>query len=253
MAFGGNMCEIRHLCFFIHPVSLLMEIPGFVVKVENGLDVKAFLEKNFPGFNPTEVSAQADALLGPMAITAITRKWTLTDPPPHINFYFGSKDAFVEKTGVCLSRTFRCTEQGVVVHHDYFTIPEQHRHQGTGIKILKSWFDLYVAMNIRKILVHATLEDGGYVWARVGFKATRRDEVDKILARAKRELTTERFSVIQGYYDDHYNNFVDQPFPLEYWARISYMKSVLKASSWHGQIDLTNESEMTNFNKYVSQ
>jgi hypothetical protein len=125
--------------------------------------------------------------------------------------------------------------------------------RGTGLKILKTWFELYELMQVQHIEVNAGLEDGGYVWARAGFKATRRKDVDKILALAKLNLTPDRLRVIQAYYDDHYNNFPDQPFPLENWTRLSYMKPVLKGSSWHGEIDLTNESEMTNFKNYVSR
>jgi len=230
-----------------------MKVPGYTIKVEKGLDVDAFLEKHFPGFSPVAVSEQADQLLAPMASTPLERQWQLSDPPPRISFFFASQDAFNERTGVCLSRTFRWTAQGVNVHHDYFTIPEQYRHQGIGLKVLKTWFELYELMQVQHIQVHAALEDGGYVWARAGFKATRRKDVDKIIALAKLTLTPERLSVIQAYYDDHYNNFPDQPFPLENWARLSYMKPVLKKCSWYGQIDLTNESEMINFKNYVTR
>jgi hypothetical protein len=230
-----------------------MEVPGYTIKADKGLEVEVFLEEHFAGFSALSVSVQADQLLAPMALTPLDREWQLSNPPPILSFFFASQDAFNESTGVCLCRTFRRTSLGIDVHHDYFTIPERYRHQGIGLKVLKAWFELYELMKVQRILLHATLEDGGYVWARAGFKATRREDVDKINALAKLSLSPERSRIVQAYYDDHYNNFPDQSFSLENWARLSYMKAVLKDSSWHGQIDLTNESEMTNFKKYVSR
>jgi GNAT superfamily N-acetyltransferase len=228
-----------------------MEVSGYIIKVEKGIDVETFLVKHFPGFSPVAVSDQANQLLAPMTSKPIERQWQLSDPQPRISFFFASQDAFNERTGVCLSRTFRWTAEGVNVYHDYFTIPEQYRHQGIGRMVLKTWFELYERMKVQHIHLQATLEDGGYVWARAGFKATRRKDVDKILALAKLKLGPELFRVIKAYYDDHYNNFPEQPFALENWARLSYMKPVLKNCSWYGQIDLTNYSEMTNFKNYV--
>lgn len=229
-----------------------MNVPGYYLKAEKGLDLDKFLETNFPGFDALTVSEQAEQLLAPMATTPLQREWQFSDPPPRITFLLLSEDAFNEQTGLSLARTFRRDGQRINVHHDYFTIPEQCRGRGTSKAILKTWLELYMQMNIQKISVHAALQDGGYVWARAGFKAVKQNEVDSILARAKTKLTPLEFTIIQSYYDDHYNNFPGQPFPIEYWARIRFMKDTLRASSWHGEIDLTNQQELTNFRNYVS-
>jgi hypothetical protein len=229
-----------------------MNVPGYHIKTEKGLNLDKFLQTYFPGFDALVVSKQAEQLLTPMATTPLQREWQFSDPPPRITFWLLSEDAFNEQTGLSLARTFRSDEQGINVHHDYFTIPEQYRGRGTSKAILKAWLELYVQMNVQKIFVHAALQDGGYVWARAGFKAVKQNEVDRILTRAKANLTPIQFTTIQSYYDDHYNNFPGQPFPMEYWGRMRFMKDTLRASSWHGEIDLTNQQELTNFRNYVS-
>lgn len=225
---------------------------GFSWKVPKGGDALEFLRLHFPGFSPLTVSQQAESLLAPMAGTPVTRQWKLAGPPPELSLYFCSADWFNEKTGIALCRTFRRTEKGLEVHHDYFAIPGPFRNQGTGKQALKTWFAQYERMKVQRIIVYATLTNGGYVWARAGFKAVKRDEVDRILAAGAKQLPPNRLAQAKLYYDDHYNNFPDQPFPMEEWTGLLFMREVLQGSSWHGEIDLTNETEFRTFKAYVN-
>ena len=115
-----------------------MNVPGYHIKVEKGLNLDRFLETNFPGFDALPVSEQAEQLLTPMAVTPLQREWQFSTPPPRITFWLLSKDAFNEQTGLSLARTFRRDGQGVNVYHDYFTIPEQYRGKGTAKAVLKA-------------------------------------------------------------------------------------------------------------------
>ena len=35
------------------------------------------------------------------------------------------------------------------------------------------------------------------------------------------------------------------------WAKIDFMKDILRGSDWHGEVDLKNKEQFTNFMEYV--
>ena len=55
-------------------------------------------------------------------------------------------------------------------------------------------------MNAKKILVYAGLSGGGYTWAKYGFAALNKTEVDLILNKAKLGLNQRDFSVAEKIY-----------------------------------------------------
>ena len=226
---------------------------GFTFKYDAQIKPVSFLNQNFRGLALLRLSREVKSLLEPLASTQVHAQWQLTEPPPVIALLYSSDDGFVEDTGVVLSRRFERNESGLEVYHEYFSLPREHRGKKIGRKILKDFFLQYERMGVRKIKVHATLRDGGYAWARAGFRAVRKTEVDRILGKARQQLSGEELETVEGIYNDHYNNFYGQPFPIEYWARLDYMENLLRGSSWHGEIDLTNSFEFDNFNDYVSR
>jgi hypothetical protein len=66
-----------------------------------------------------------------------------------------------------------------IVSHKYFSLPLAAQGKGLAKKILQASMEQYVNMALDKILVYAALEGGGYVWAKFGFVATDKDEVEK--------------------------------------------------------------------------
>lgn len=226
---------------------------GFSWKHSNRINPVLFLRRNFNGIRPLSLSRHAKRLLSPLAITPMEGEWLLSEPPPSLSFLYISKDGFNTKTGVAFSRRFERTSKGIEVYHEYLSLPEQFRGQGIGKQVLKEWFNQYERMSVKKIKVHATLLDGGYTWARAGFKAVNKAEVDRILVRAKMQLSEDNYNDAKGFYDDHYNNFKTSPFPIEIWSRLDFMEKILRGSSWHGEIDLTDQIEFANFKEYVSR
>jgi hypothetical protein len=156
--------------------------------------------------------------------------------------------------GLVFARTFTRDPVGTItVNHDYFRLPESARGQSIGKKVLGVCFDQYIQMNVNKIRVHAALQDGGYVWARAGFKAIYQQEMEVLLKEAEKQLSPDEYNIAKIWYDDHYNNFSSMPFNISDWAGLPFMEPILRGSHWHGEIDLTNPAELRNFKKYVSR
>ena len=76
-------------------------------------------------------------------------------------------------------------------------------------------------MNAKKITVHAGLSGGGYTWARHGFVAVDRREVELILAKGKQQLTSDQFAIAERIYMVYYSKNPDgRAFPMELWAAL---------------------------------
>jgi hypothetical protein len=154
--------------------------------------------------------------------------------------------------GLVFARTFMRDPAGIIiVNHDYFRLPESARGQNKGKEVLGTCFDQYMNIGVSKITVHAALQDGGYVWARAGFRAIHKIEVEVILKEAENRLPQDEYNIAKVWYDDHYNNFSNLPFNISDWAGLPFMETILRGSHWHGEIDLTNPAELRNFKKYV--
>jgi hypothetical protein len=116
----------------------------------------------------------------------------------------------------------------------------------------------YEKMGVKRIKVHAGLSDGGAVWAKVGFKATDKREMKRILQTARSRLghLPKILKVVEDTFNDYY---IKEPngkaFPINKWTAIPAMDSVLKMGihNWHGQIDLTNKQDLRNFKLYVGK
>lgn len=227
---------------------------GYVLKYTSPPAVEKLLMTNFSGLAPFAFIKNVEELLGGLGVTDIDRVIEFTDPPPVLTFMLISKDYKDNITGLLFKRTFSRLGSILTVNHDYFVLPQIHRGKGIGKKMLGVCLEQYLKMGVQKIYVYAGLEDGGYVWARAGFRANKRSEVDVILKAAKSaKLGSDELAIVQGWYDDHYHNFPDLPFKIEDWARIKAMEPVLRRSNWHGEIDLTKQDELANFNRYVSR
>jgi len=120
---------------------------------------------------------------------------------------------------------------------------------------LAAFLEQYENMNAKEVRVWAGLEDGGAVWAKVGFKALYREEMQNILDEAGVLMAgTDALALAQAHFDAYYNAEPDgNAFPIEDWVNIPDIEPVLKqqTTNWHGWIDLTNADDLRNFKKYV--
>jgi hypothetical protein len=116
----------------------------------------------------------------------------------------------------------------------------------------------YEKMGVNHIDLYAALSDGGAVWARFGFKATRRSEMERILRQAEQDLSGKPkiLKTVTDTFNSYYNSEPDgTAFPIQNWVAIPEMEPILKKvhSHWHGRMDLTNSKDLDNFKKYVGE
>jgi hypothetical protein len=224
-----------------------IEALGFSIS-DSSMPADDFINTHFPNLDLLLTVKVIDAVLSPTTSALKYKKIILEDNLPKIEIQFFSEDYRDGNTGLALVRTFKIDKAGPVVCHDLFRLPRVARRKGISKSILKTLFQQYVNIGVKKILIHAALEDGGYVWATQYFMAVDRVEVAEILGCAQRELSKEQFLLVKRIYDNYYTkNIEGQSFPMYKWAELPFMESVLRKSHWHGAVDLTNPAEFSNF------
>ena len=210
-----------------------------------------FLSK-FTGLKLHELSQELSDILMTLTSPDIDRIITLDDPPPSVSIQFIYTGSTDPEKRLVFSRKFELDKE-LSVKHEYFDLPPSSRRKGTGKKVLNICLKQYINMGVVKIYVHAALQDGGYVWARAGFKALYKQEMKEILDICKKKLPPLELTIVKGIFDDYYSNDPEgSAFPIEDWSRLPSMENILRGSSWHGRIDLSDSQEFNNFRTYVS-
>lgn len=150
-------------------------------------------------------------------------------------------------------RTFLSKNGKISVFHDRCVLPVSHRNKGLIKPVFAESLRQYLAMGASSIYLTAGLANGGYMWAKIGFAAVNKEEVQSILKSARIALRPETFipvnKIFDGYYQKHPNG---KSFPIYLWAEIEEMKPILTAHYWEGVLDLQNEKQLTKFTYYVS-
>jgi len=73
------------------------------------------------------------------------------------------------KTVGSINRRYIKDPNGLTVEHDFFKLDDNAKGKGIGSKVIKAQLESYQKYGGAKVTVIAGLEDGKYVWARVGF------------------------------------------------------------------------------------
>lgn len=220
-----------------------------------GIDAfqEEFINTHFTNCNLLLFLNQIDAILSPLcnsSINKIVHLHNLTLPELSIQYFSDNYDD--ENNGLALSRIFFWQKEGLMVRHDYFRLPASSRNKGIAKKIFQASLQQYINMNVKKILVHADLDDGGYLWARNYFAAINRNEIKQILGDAQNKLTPVQFWAVERIYANYYQkNPAGTAFPIVKWAELPFMKDILRGSNWHGVIDLQDREQFTNFILHV--
>ena len=162
--------------------------------------------------------------------------------------YF-SEDENDEKTGLGFARTFIKYPSELVVDHDFFRLPEQHRGQGKGKAMIFGCLKHYLECGASRVRVDTALENGGLVWAKLFFTATEKREVETILEDARLSLTTAQYPAVRNVYEVYYKRLPEgRDFPMSLWSRLPGMDIILQRSRWHGELDLSDPKVLTKFN-----
>lgn len=224
---------------------------GYTIKSSPPLSFEKFLKKEFPNFNLVKLLEEVEATFTPTTKLTISRTIYYQDTPPkmrvlYINDYTKDEEALI------FDREFVKSVKGVEINHSYCVIPETHQKRGLVKTIFQTSLQEYINMGAKKINVHAGFSGGGHVWARHGFVAIYPAEVKTILDASQKGLKPAEFGSIKRIFDKYYtDNPGGKSFPMVLWAKIDFMKDILRGSDWHGEIDLKNKEQFTNFMQYV--
>lgn len=232
----------------------ILAIQGLGYKImKPSVAAEVFINRHFPNLELKTFLAGIDALLAPHSPVGINRELELREGiPPQLSFALFSDDYEDPTTGLGLCRRFTYEGADLVVWHEYFRLPLVSRRHGISKKVFKLQLQQYINLGVSKIRVHAALNDGGYVWARAFFTADNKGEMDVILGKARIALAQNEFIAVKKIYDNYYAKSHDgKAFPINKWAELPFMESVLKGSHWHGAVDLKNPEQFNNFTRYV--
>ncbi|MBV7533131.1 hypothetical protein [Chitinophaga sp. sic0106] len=212
-----------------------------------------FINNNFPNCDLHRLLIQVNNLLNPLS-DRHKRKGVIFESsiPPSLRLYYLADDFEDVNTGLAIARTFTWETGALVAKHDFFRLPRVHRGRGIAKQIFKDFLQQYINMGVKKICVYAALEDGGFIWAKNFFAAEIKEEVAEILNKAKAKLTQHQYLAIHKIYDNYYMKYPGgNAFPIHKWAELPFMESILRGSTWHGSIDLTNREQFAKFVLYV--
>lgn len=212
-----------------------------------------FINSHFTNFNLLHFAQEVDKIFLFLTTKTVAKEITLEDAPPVMYFQYYSTDYDNAISGLALSRVFRLAPDGIAVEHEFFRLPQSSRGQGVAKLLFRASLQQYINMGVKRIYVHAALQDGGYVWARNFFTATDKTEVTAILDNAERNLPVPQFRAVKRIYDNYYSKDPSgTAFPIVKWAELPFMKDILRGSDWHGILDLTNAEQFSNFIKYIN-
>lgn len=224
---------------------------GYTIKSSSSLLFEKFMKTEFQNFNLVKLLEEVETTFTPTTSLAITRTIYYQDKPPKLRILY-INDYTKDEEALIFDREFVKSVKGVEVNHSYCVIPETHQKKGLVKKVFQVSLQEYVNMGAKKINVHAGLSGGGHVWARHGFVAVDPAEVKVILDEAKRRLKTAEFAPVKHIFDKYYTDYPGgKAFPMILWAKIDFMKEILRGSDWHGEVDLKNKEQFTNFMEYV--
>jgi len=213
------------------------------------------INQHFAGFKIVTLVKDLDRLLLPHVSLPGTKVITVTDPPPQMRIIFHALDPAERDNCLYVSRIFGYDGAKLVVDHEYLVLPKSSRGQGLSKKVLAAFLEQYQNMDVKEIRVWAGLEDGGAVWAKAGFKAFYRAEMQNILDAASVLMRgSAELALAQAQFNAYYDTEpAGKAFPIEDWVNIPGMAPVLKlqTTNWHGWIDLTNTEDLRNFIKYA--
>jgi len=214
--------------------------------------------KHFKGFNIAVLVRDLENLLKSYAKEPVEKEIYVSEPPPTLRIEYKSENCFNEKEGLYVSRTITHENDELVAYHEMLMLPESSRKQGLGKKIIAAFLEQYENMEVKRINLYAALSDGGAAWAKFGFKATKRSEMERILLIAEQSLgeKSKKLKVVRDTFNNYYEKEPDgKAFPIQNWVAIPGMETILKKadSHWHGCMDLTNSKDLLNFKHYVGQ
>jgi hypothetical protein len=231
----------------LHDDIANVESIGFDIENHTAIPPEDFLNEHFANFDIAGFLSEINGLLIPLCTFNSHKSVSLENPPPELWLRF-----FAEKEDVVFVRKFFYENDILCVSHEYLILPVSSRGKGLARLIFRPSLQQYVNMGVGKIVVHAGLETGGYTWARNGFTANNKDEINLILEKAKNRLSDVQYNAVLRVYNNYYGaNPGGTAFQIIKWAEMRFMKDVLLGADWQGTMDLSDSEQFSNFINYV--
>ena len=240
-----------------HEVQQTQSVLGFLLINKTNISPEQFINQEFHDIELFNFLESIDILFQPMLAKENEKKLTLDTPPPSLNICFSSSDNIHEDSELLFERTFIREKNVLKAKHDYLVIPKAYRNQGLSRVVMALCLRQYELMGVTKVQVHAGFENGGYAWARMGFRATDQRQVKKILddARVNPKIGKEQYEAMKALYDAYYldPNRDFRGFFIYEWSILICGREALMGSDWIGEFDLSDPSELVNFKNYVKR
>ena len=212
-----------------------------------------------PGFQLVDLAAQLQGAAVAFGFAWEQSDWYLYNGSGNGSIIYLYYQAPTVWGSISLARDICYRPEGLVADHAYLNIPAELQGNGLSKYLNNVLYRQYCQAGVVKIELYATLEAGGYVWARVGFAATKRLEVEAIVALAYEKVTQNQTTsltqalcgILKKEVDLHYGLHPHKPFPIWRWATLPFGEELLLKTSWHGELDLTDEVQVRIFKKYL--
>lgn len=246
-----NVTLLPELYIFTKQDIVALKAIGYSVSSKSNESLEMFINDVFPNFNLLKLLQAIESNLTNTTSKEIHRK---------IEFDYSGKWLKIEyrnnvtdmNDALIFVREFVKRNKSIEVNHEYCLIPASFRGKGRIKKVFQESLQQYLNINVNKIKVHAGLGGGGYVWAKHGFVGIYKDEIDVILTKARMNLSSNEFKIVEKIHTVYYSKKPSgKDFPMDLWAELDFMKPILMGSDWHGELNLKNKTQLNNFVDYV--
>lgn len=231
---------------------------GYSIESSELEDIEYMINQYFTNFNLLNllltVEKQFSGIedLKPLKIINLKTKFNIHSIRVSFNNYIPKRTGKELKTNLSFIREFSHYKGLIDVEHLFLLLPKAYRNNGLIKPIFQTSIQEYINMNVSTISLRASLDIGGYVWARIGFVATVKSEVENILLKAETNLKDHQFKIAKRIFDFYYEKYPNgKAFPMDLWAGLEFMKNVLIGSTWSGEIDIKNKSQLDKLIKYA--
>ena len=152
---------------------------------------------------------------------------------------------FEIKDTVTIRRVYNAETK--TMEHDIFEINDTEK-QGRGVSkaVHRALMPIYEKLGIEKIDLYAAEQNGGYTWAKYGFRVSY-NEI-KYYPREMKSHKEEAQKIINDFYATHPRT---ERFPIKILADKPWGKEAMSGSTWFGDLDLTNPTERADFCSYI--
>ncbi|MDR1764020.1 MAG: GNAT family N-acetyltransferase [Dysgonamonadaceae bacterium] len=126
------------------------------------------------------------------------------------------------------------------VEHSLFELDESLQGKGIAKELFRHLYSQYKNMGIKKIIIHANIDVGGYAWMKYGFTA-KADQYDKLASFATMKAKNKYIS------NSNRDDFIEwlkqykgKDIPIYKLADKEYAYGLLEHTEWNGFLDFEN-------------